>query len=58
MLFRHIRELIEGVKELKMHHARRHEFVDDVLIEGGNDGPPAASFSAIASTTRPSPGDA
>ena len=26
-----IQELIEGVKELKMHHARRREFVDEVL---------------------------
>jgi putative ATP-binding cassette transporter len=26
-----IQELIEGVKELKMHHARRRQFVDEVL---------------------------
>jgi len=28
-----IQELIEGVKELKMHYARRREFVDEVLQE-------------------------
>jgi putative ATP-binding cassette transporter len=31
VLLQHVQELIEGVKELKMHHARRREFVDDVL---------------------------
>ena len=31
VLIQHIQELIDGVKELKMHHARRGEFVDDVL---------------------------
>jgi len=30
-LMKHIRGLVEGVKELKMHHARRREFVDAVL---------------------------
>ena len=24
--------MIDGVKELKMHHARRHEFVENVLL--------------------------
>jgi putative ATP-binding cassette transporter len=28
---KHARSLLEGVKELKMHHDRRREFVDDVL---------------------------
>jgi len=28
---RHVRALIDGVKELKMHRPRRHEFVDNVL---------------------------
>jgi putative pyoverdin transport system ATP-binding/permease protein len=30
-LIKRIEELIEGVKELKMHHARRREFLDEVL---------------------------
>lgn len=34
-LLKRIRELIEGVKELKMHHARRREFVYDVLLPAG-----------------------
>lgn len=32
VLQQRIQELIEGVKELKMHHARRQEFVEDVLL--------------------------
>ncbi|MEX2285495.1 MAG: cyclic peptide export ABC transporter [Planctomycetaceae bacterium] len=32
VLQQRVQELIEGVKELKMHHARRHEFVEDVLL--------------------------
>jgi putative ATP-binding cassette transporter len=31
LLTKRIEELIEGIKELKMHHARRREFLDDVL---------------------------
>ena len=31
VLFERIEELIDGVKVLKMHHARRHEFVETVL---------------------------
>jgi putative pyoverdin transport system ATP-binding/permease protein len=31
LLQQRIQELIEGVKELKVHHARRREFVDEVL---------------------------
>ena len=41
-------ELIEGVKELKMHHARRREFVDDVLQPAEMVGPATANSSAIA----------
>ena len=31
-----VQELIEGVKELKMHYARRRQFVDEVLQEAEN----------------------
>ncbi|MCY2994486.1 MAG: cyclic peptide export ABC transporter [Planctomycetota bacterium] len=31
VLLKHVRELIEGVKELKMHHDRRRVFVDQIL---------------------------
>lgn len=31
VLLQHVEQLIEGVKELKMHHARQRVFVDDVL---------------------------
>jgi putative ATP-binding cassette transporter len=31
VLLKHVRTLIEGVKELKMHHDRRNEFVERVL---------------------------
>ena len=44
MLLKHIQELIEGVKELKMHHARRREFVDDVLPAGGERRPVDSQF--------------
>ncbi len=30
VLLKHVRELIEGIKELKMHHDRRREFFDQV----------------------------
>ena len=32
LLLQRIQELIQGVKELKMHQARRHEFVEKVLL--------------------------
>ena len=57
VLLQHVQELIEGVKELKMHHARRREFVDEVL-EPAETRRAAASLSAIACTMEPSLGDA
>ncbi len=35
VLFKHIRELIEGIKELKTHHARREAFFDHVIEAEG-----------------------
>ena len=55
VLFKHIRELIEGIKELKTHHVRREAFFDHVVEAEGVFR--RRQFSAIRSTTRPSPAD-
>ncbi len=51
-----IQELIEGVKELKMHHARRREFVDEVLQSAETSARRSQFIGDCSATTRRSPG--
>ena len=56
VLLKHIRELIEGVKELKMHHAPAPRVRRRRARSRPRRRSARASSSAIACTTRPSPG--